>query len=334
MFCNFNVQSKKANSIRYRRFCNKIYQATRFVLGNLENDWKPDVRTPGKSELPHLSLAEKWILHKLTIACREIEAALSNREFQQACGIAYQYFYNNLCDVFIENSKAIIQKDSTKNTLYTALEGSLTMIHPFMPFITEELWQRLPRRPGDSTPSIVLAKYPTYDSSLDDPAAEDAYELVLGISRGIRSLLAGYEIKDDGVVYVQTSNPSAHATCTAEVASIRSLSGKAASSITILGSNDAKPLGCVVFAVSSDAAVFLSVKGKVDFDAEIAKAQKKLERANEVVKKQRAILEDKEYKAKVSEELQEVERKRLKDAEAEAGEFEESIGMFERLKLE
>ena len=319
----------------YRRFCNKIYQATRFVLGNLEDDWKPDARVPNTLQAQqHLSLAEKWILHKLTIACREIASALNNREFQQACGIAYQYFYAELCDVFIENSKAIIQKNSTKNTLYTALEGGLTMIHPFMPFITEELWQRLPRRPGDSTPSIVVAKYPTYDSILDDPAAEEAYELVLGISRGIRSLLAEYAIKDDGIIYVQTSNSKTHSTCTAEVASIRSLSGKAVSSITMLESTDAKPLGCVVFAVSSDAAVFLSVKGKVDFDAEIAKAQKKLERASETVKKQRTILQDEVYKAKVSEELQEVERKRLRDAEAEVGEFEESIGMFERLKLE
>lgn len=72
------------------------------------------------------------------------------------------------------------------------------MIHPYMPFLTEELWQRLPRRPGDSTPSIVKAAYPQYDERFDDPAAEAAYELVLDVSKGIRSLLAEYSIRDEG----------------------------------------------------------------------------------------------------------------------------------------
>lgn len=82
------------------------------------------------------------------------------------------------------------------DTLYIALEGALTMIHPFMPFLTEELWQRLPRRPGDTTPSIMKALYPQYDVELDDAASEVAYELILGFSKAIRSLLAEYAIKD------------------------------------------------------------------------------------------------------------------------------------------
>jgi valyl-tRNA synthetase len=80
------------------------------------------------------------------------------------------------------------------DTLYTALEGGLTMIHPFMPFLTEELWQRLPRRPGDATPSIMKASYPQYNPELDDVASEAAYELILGCSKGIRSLLGEYSI--------------------------------------------------------------------------------------------------------------------------------------------
>ncbi len=73
------------------------------------------------------------------------------------------------------------------------------MIHPFMPFITEELWQRLPRRPGDTTLSIVKAAYPQYDESLDDPASEAAYELVLDVSKGVRSLMSEYSIREDGM---------------------------------------------------------------------------------------------------------------------------------------
>jgi valyl-tRNA synthetase len=184
----------------YRKFCNKIYQATKYVLGKLDNDYVPQKtgKMTGKE-----SLAEKWILHKFTTAAKEINKALEDREFMRSTTIVYQYWYNSLCDVYIENSKAIIQdgteeeKRSAIDTLYTALEGALTMIHPFMPFITEELWQRLPRRPGDSNPTICKAAYPTYDAEMDNPAAEAAYELVLGVSKGIRSLMAEYSLKDE-----------------------------------------------------------------------------------------------------------------------------------------
>jgi len=185
----------------YRKFCNKIYQATKYVLGKIDQDFVPQKtgKFTGKE-----SLAEKWILHKLTIAARDVNQAIGDREFMRSTSIIYQFWYNNLCDVYIENSKAILQdgtpeeKRSAIDTLYTALEGALTMIHPYMPFLTEELWQRLPRRPEDKTLSIVLAKYPVYEASMDNPAAEAAYELVLDISKGIRSLMAEYSLKDEG----------------------------------------------------------------------------------------------------------------------------------------
>lgn len=185
----------------YRKFCNKIYQATKYVVGKLETDFVPrsSAVLTGKE-----SLAEKWILHQMNVAAKGINEALENREFMRSTSIIYNYWYNQLCDVFIENSKAIIQdgteeeKRSAIDTLYTALEGALTMIHPFMPYLTEELWQRLPRRPDDSTPSIVLANYPVYEPSMDNAAAETAYELVLGASKGVRSLMSEYSLKDQG----------------------------------------------------------------------------------------------------------------------------------------
>ncbi len=86
----------------YRRFCNKIYQATKFVLGKLEADFVPQ-KTGAKTGKE--SLAERWILHKLTIASKEINQALSDREFSQATNITYQNWYNHLCDVYIVRSK-------------------------------------------------------------------------------------------------------------------------------------------------------------------------------------------------------------------------------------
>jgi valyl-tRNA synthetase len=321
----------------YRRFCNKIYQATKYVLGKLGAEFRP-LATSAKTGKE--SLAERWILHKFAIAAKEINVAIEERDFSVATSVIYQFWYNQLCDVFIENSKALIsdgtpdEQLSAKNTLYTALEAGLTMIHPFMPFLTEELWQRLPRRPGDKTPSIVLAAYPTYDASLDDPASAEAYELVLSVSKAVRSLMAEYAIKSEGVLYVQAFDEVSRRTCAQQLPSIRSLSGKGVSSISLVGPSDTSPVGCIPFAVSSSATVFLLIKGHVDIDREIEKAKRKLERASEVVKKQTGILNDDSYRAKASEKLQELERNKLRDAEAEVKEMTNSLQQFGRLKLE
>lgn len=149
------------------------------------------------------TLAERWILHKMNAAARDLNKAIADREFQKSTTIIYKYWYAELCDVYIENSKAIIrdgteeERQSALQTLYTALEWALTLIHPFMPYITEEMWQRMPRRPNDNPKSIMIAKYPQYSPVLDDPESEAAYELVLASSKGARSLMSEYALKEN-----------------------------------------------------------------------------------------------------------------------------------------
>jgi valyl-tRNA synthetase len=134
---NFDIKVMAA----YRRFCNKIWQATKFVLGRIDEDFVP---RKDRSLSGHESLAEKYILHKMNQTAKELNQFIADREFMKSTNVIYAYWYNDLCDVFIENSKAIIdngteqEKLSAFNTLYSALEGALLMIHPYMPFITEE----------------------------------------------------------------------------------------------------------------------------------------------------------------------------------------------------
>ncbi|KAL7819054.1 tRNA synthetases class I domain-containing protein [Trichoderma gracile] len=320
----------------YRKFCNKIFQATKYVLGSLPKDFVPSKTgaVPGKT------LAERWILHKMNQAAKEINIALAEREFSKSSIIVYRYWYNELCDVYIENSKAIIrdgteeERNSAIQTLYTALEAALTMIHPFMPFITEEMWQRMPRRPSDETKSIMVAKYPTYTPALDDPASEKAYELVLDCSKASRSLMAEYAIKEDAELVIQAYNAESFKTCQNELTSIKSLSGKSVKSMEVVGPEASRPLGSVAYPVSTAASVFLHVKGRVDMDAEIAKAQKKLEKTGANIQKQEKLLADPGYKEKVSAAVQEGDLKRLADAKQEKHHLEETIKQFEQLKLE
>ena len=172
---------------------------------------------------------------------------------------------------------------------------------------------------------------------MDDPASEEAYELLLEVTKAIRSLTAEYSIKDNAELTVQLFNQAAFKTCTDQLASIRSLSGKAVISggkVNIIGAKDQKPPGSVVAAVNASASVFLKVTGRIDIDAEIKKARKKLNAANDGVKKQRAMVDDEKWRQKADAKVQEGERKKLENLEAECREMEDSIASFEVLKLE
>jgi valyl-tRNA synthetase len=325
----------------YRRFANKIYQATRFVSGRLGEDYKP---RPSAAKTGEESLSERWILHNLNITAKAVNESLGPRQFSNCTVPIYQYILNQLCDVFIENTKFIFtpevpeaQHQSAKDTLYTALEQGLCLIHPFMPFVSEELWQRLPRRPGDSTPSITVAAYPQYDPALDDPEAEAAYELILLTSKGIRSLVAEYGLKTPGKVFIQTYDETSYKTASSETISIRSLAGKNVDpDIEILpppsANADAKPPeGCVVYAVSAKSAVYLRVAGLVDLAAEVKKAKEKLKKAEDNVKKQQGVLE--KMGTKVAEAVRIGAEKVLRDTESEVQRYEEAVKELEKLKV-
>jgi len=165
----------------YRRFCNKIWQASKFVLLKLPKDF----RRAEELNLSKLTLPERWILHRMNVAAKETNEALGAREFSKSTQITNQFFYDELCDVFIENSKALLTdgddqaKDSVLQTLVTCLDVSLRLLHPFLPFVTEELWQRVPKLPAEETPSIMLSSYPEYDEKLNFEADAQDYELGL-----------------------------------------------------------------------------------------------------------------------------------------------------------
>jgi valyl-tRNA synthetase len=327
---NFDVKVMRS----YRNFCNKIYQATKYVLGNLPSDFVPQAKEgkTGKESLP-----ERWILHKMNAAARDINENLAAREFSQATQAVHRYWLYELCDVYIENSKSIIrdgteeQRRSAIDTLYTALDGALKLIHPFMPFLSEELWQRLPRRPKDETKSIVIAEYPDYEASLDDPESERAYELILGSSKGIRSLIQEYGIKDDAKAFVQAQNDEAYSTASSEALAIKSLSGKYLGDLTILKPSDTVPAGCAVYPVSAAAAVFLQLKGKVDAGREIDKLKPKIEKTSAAITEQEKAIAS--LSDKVSDTVKEGEKLKLEDLLSEQRMYREALERFAELKL-
>ncbi|XHG02564.1 hypothetical protein AWENTII_005911 [Aspergillus wentii] len=322
----------------YRRFCNKIYQATKFVLGKLGEDFKPKA-TVGKTGRE--SLSERWILHKFNTATKEINEALEQRDFSIAASTVYQYWYSQLCDVFIENSKTLLAPEvpaevqqSAKETLYTSLEGALTMIHPIMPFVTEHLWQRLPRRPDDKTISIMTAQFPEYREEFHDPEAERAYELILNTSKAIRSILVQYDVRTKGDIIIQAYDETSYKTVSDEVSIIKSLGGKLLGELSVRGPEDTtRPAGCVVSAVGAEVAVYLRVSKEVALEQE-EKAKASLERARENLRKSQGIINGAGWKEKAKPEVREAEEKKLRDSESETARLEEQIREFEKLRLE
>ncbi|KAH8878989.1 hypothetical protein GQ53DRAFT_834536 [Thozetella sp. PMI_491] len=328
---NFDIKQMAG----YRRFCNKIYQATKYVLGKLPSGYVPPKTADktGKETLP-----ERWILHKFNVAAQDIHNALEAREFSRSSQIVYQYWLESLCDVYIENSKVIIsdgtpeEQKSAVDTLYTALEGGLKLIHPFMPFVSEELWQRLPRRPEDATPSIVVASYPTYTEALRDEAAAEQYGILLDCSRGVRSLLSDYNVKQDGKAYIVATDAAQQALIEAEQAQVRALSTKAIGTITILKDAEAVPPGSAVYTASNTITVFLDVAETVDATL-IAKTKEKLTKAVENVSKQRKVVESSDWKERTSEAIRDQEYAKLATAEITAENLKETIAQFEKLSL-
>lgn len=318
----------------YRKFCNKIYQATKFALMRLGEDYTP----PAYEGLSgNESLVEKWILHKYTETARIVNESLDKRDFLTSTSLIYEYWYQ-VCDVYIENSKSLIlegsevEKKSARDTLYTTIDGALRLIHPFMPFITEEMWQHLPHRASEKSPSIVKASYPVFNKDFYNEQALNDYELILAVTKEARSLLSQYNILKNGKVFVETANEQLYNTIVSQKDSIVSLV-KAIDSIEVVKAVDDIPSGVVLQAVSPEINVHLLVKGHVDIDSEIAKANKKFEKIVKSKESIEKIINSKDYAEKASLYAQEQNKTRLDNALAEIEGFEATIANLERLKL-
>lgn len=176
----------------YRNFCNKIWNAARYVMMNTEGQ-DCGISTNNAVEL---SLADRWIISALQKAEAEVTDALDTFRFDQASNAAYEFIWNEYCDWYLELSKPVLysddytaaQKNGTRQTLVRVLEAILRLAHPFMPFITEEIWQRIKTLANVDGDSIMLAPYPAADSSKIDEQAEEDVRWLRGVISAIRNI--------------------------------------------------------------------------------------------------------------------------------------------------
>ncbi|CAL1702390.1 unnamed protein product [Somion occarium] len=319
----------------YRKFCNKIFNATKFAMLRLDDNFVPEpVAKPTGNE----SLVEKWIFHKLNIAATEVNRRLTERNFQATTIAIYSFWLYELCDVYIEAMKWMADdsapepiRNSARQTLYTCLDQGLRLLHPLMPFVTEELWQRLPRRPNDSTPSIMIASYPVADSSFVFEDAERDFDLIFKVVTSSRSLASSYDVQNNIQLFFRVLSDNDAVLFESQLPTIISLI-KGCQSAKVVRTLEEVPEGCGSLVISPDVIVHVLVRGLVDLDQEIAKCEKKLQLAQLNLDRILKVEAQKNYEQNVPEETRLANADKRKTFEADIANLGLSKEMFAKLK--
>jgi valyl-tRNA synthetase len=193
----------------YAAFANKIWNAARFALMHVDTTLK----AAKPIDRDALRTVERWILSRLNDTTRTVNKALSAFRFDEASNTLYHFFWHEFCDWYIEMVKPVLldkqgteaDKQQARRVLLEVLDRSLRLLHPFMPFITEEIWQKL----GGVEPSIMVAPYPVAEDDLEDAEAERLMAAVRAMITAVRNARAesGFTPKDRFKLYVQTENP-------------------------------------------------------------------------------------------------------------------------------
>ena len=200
-----DIPLARARMQGYAAFANKIWNASRFAMMHIDHG----LASASSIDRDSLKTVERWILSRLNETTRAANRALSTYRFDEASNAIYQFFWHEFCDWYIEMAKPVLlgrhgteaDQQRAKRVLLEVLDRSLRLLHPFMPFITEEIWQKL----GGVEPSIMVAPYPVSEEMLEDPEAERMVRAVQGMITTVRNARAerGFTPKDRFKLYVR-----------------------------------------------------------------------------------------------------------------------------------
>lgn len=293
----------------YRFFCNKIWQAVRFTLNQFVE--KPEQKPTFNIDLSKATPTDKWILSKLAKAVKETNEALKVYNFTQATTITYSFWLYDFCDVYIEAIKPVLYGDNAElrqiaiSVLHLCVDTGLRLISPMMPFISEELWQRLPRLADSdySSPSIIVAQYPLtarYEKYQNEKL-EAAFEFAKEIVGKVRSLRADYDLTARTKITIQILSET-----TEDQVMLNDLAAVLATltwskSVSILGQSEKDKIekGSAHIACGGRCQVYINLTGIIDTVKEIEKLGAKLQKNQISVKKISDIQSTTDYEQKV-----------------------------------
>lgn len=305
-----------------RNFCNKLWNASRFVIMNLAE------RAPAGLP-PNLSLADRWILSRQASVLAEASAALRRYDLARAAELLYEYVWTEFCDWYVELSKTDlygddpVQAQRARWLLEKLLSGILRSLHPFMPFITEEIWQRL--YPGAGP--IALQAYPVADETHHDPEAEAAMAMVVEVTNTIRSLRMSVNLPPQQRISVAVRGPAEDLAALRELEpGVRALARLA--EIQYLAPEATPPDGALA-ATARGVEVFLPLAGMLDPAVELKRLDRRLTELAGLCEKVRSKLANEKFVANAKPEVVQGERDRLREYEAEWTRVQEQKRLFE-----
>ncbi len=292
-----------------RNFANKIWNASRYVLMNLGDFSYEEIDVEN-----NLELADRWILSRVNQVSAEVLGFIDSYNFGEAMRTLYDFMWSEYCDWFIEISKGRLYgedeaaKHTAKSVLAYVLEKTLRLLHPFMPFITEEIWQHLPHQGS----SIMIAPWPAVEDRFANQHAERAMAMVMDAIKAVRNIRAELSVapskKVECTLHAATSEVKELLTQAA--AYFTKLAGISELSIGMTG--DQKPAKAMT-AVVSGAEIYLPLAGLIDIDQEIERLKKELKVLQSEVDRGEKKLNNPGFVNKAPEQVVAQEREKLED---------------------
>ncbi len=310
-----------------RNFANKLWNASRFVLMNLGD-------TPRSNEPPaldDLSPADRWILSRLASTIAEVTANLEAFEISLAARSLYSFVWNEYCDWYLEVAKLALREEGSRSqevarqVLRNALESILRLLHPFMPFITDEIWQRISGGAGESAePSIMRAPWPSPAPQLIDPRAEEDFDRVREVVSALRRFRADHHVESGAKMRVHLTTPTDGVldSLRRQQATIASL-GRV-QEVSLGGAGDDG--GAATRLVAGPVDIVIPLEGLLDLEAERSRLAKALEKVRSEIHRLEGKLASGQFRSKAPPEVVADEQRKLDEAMATEDKLRAQLG--------
>lgn len=311
-----------------RNFGNKIWNVARFVIMNLEGF---DVKSVNKDELK-LELVDKWIFSRLNETTKEVHANLDKFQLDDAAKAVYEFLRGDFCDWYVELAKVRLYNDeesgkesklTAQYVLWTVLEAGLKLLHPFMPFITEEIWQKI-KVEGET---IMLSQFPVVDETQINPEVVNSFKYIQGVISSLRNIKAemGISPAKEVKVVIKTSDENELKTLEDNYLFITKL---AKIEEMTYGKDVAKP-DQSGFRVTGNSEVYMILTGLLNVEAEIKKITEQIEKVQKDLDKVNAKLADERFTSKAPAHILERERRIQKEYQDKMDKLTENLKNFQ-----
>jgi valyl-tRNA synthetase len=320
----------------YRNFANKIWNAARFALLNSEG---ATIDPEALNVLPEFALHDRWIISRLNKTAREVRDSLSSYEFHAAVQTLYHFFWDDFCDWYIELTKAEVtaeeaspQRTAARTRVLSVLEQALRLLHPFMPYITEELWLQLPGvtknllHPAyqEAEPTIMLTGYPEpKDSSINDTAEWEMQALIDLITR-VRNIRSEMQIKPGEPIPILIGAPDENLRAV-YVANTNQITRLLRASEVNVSDQLAAPRASARAVLAGGAEVAVPLAGLIDFAQEQQRLSKEKEKLTAEATKLEAQLANPQFAERAPAEKVEEVRARIADIAQRTAQLNQTI---------